>query len=502
VNLAPAHAPAYVARWRRDLHAGWKERTVVRAFGFAALAAAVLAADGAAQRPALSNAVKNFVAFDEPVVALTHVRVIDGTGTPAKDNQTVVIADGRIQSVGPSDRVQPPRGARIVDLPGHTVIPGIIGLHDHMYYSSVAGSMKLMAYSYPRLFLAAGVTTIRTTGSVDSYQELNLRAAIEAGEAVGPEIVVTGPYLQGMGGGLSAMHPLSDAEDARRMVRYWAEEGVTWFKAYTTITRAELGAAIDEAHKHGVKVTAHLCSVGFREAVALGIDNLEHGLQVNTEFMGEKQPDRCPGGQQAAAHYAALDINSPDVQRTIREMVAKKVSMTSTLAVMELSMPDRVPSDPRVLDAVLPQVREALVRWKAGGDAQKDPTQHAALRKAMDFERAFVQAGGLLAAGSDPCCLSAIAGYADQRNFELLVEAGFSAEQAMQIMSANGARVLGIADRVGTIAAGKQADIVVLRGDPTAQPGDIRNVVHVFKRGYGYDAAKLTAAIAGQVGLR
>ena len=79
------------------------------------------------------------------------------------------------------------------------------------------------------------------------------------------------------------MPVLSGPESARRMVRYWAEEGVTWFKAYTQISRAELGAAIDEAHKHGVKVTAHLCSVGFREAIALGIDALEHGMLTNTE---------------------------------------------------------------------------------------------------------------------------------------------------------------------------------------------------------------------------
>ena len=121
------------------------------------------------------------------------------------------------------------------------------------------------------------------------------------------------------------------------------------------------------------------------------------------------------------------------------------------------------------------------------------------LRKAMDFERAFVKAGGLLAAGSDPCCASAIAGYADQRNYELLVEAGFTPEEAIRIMTLNGAKVLGRADRVGSIAPGKQADLVIVRGDPTRQSSDIRNVVTVFRKGLGYDAAKLTASIAGQV---
>src|SRR5207249_11966522 len=183
------------------------------------------------------------------------------TGAPAKAGQTIVITGERITAVGPADRVSVPRDAQVLDLSAHTVIPGIIGLHDHMYYSSAAGgSMKPMLQSYPRLFLAAGVTTIRTTGSVDPYQELNLRRAIDSGLVAGPDIVATGPYVQGPGPGPGAMHPLSGPEDARRMVRYWAEEGITWFKAYTNVTREELGAAIAEAHRLGVKVTAHLCS--------------------------------------------------------------------------------------------------------------------------------------------------------------------------------------------------------------------------------------------------
>jgi imidazolonepropionase-like amidohydrolase len=452
-------------------------------------------------RAQISDAVRPWVMVDGATIALTHVKVIDGTGRPALPDQTVVIADGRIQSIGPSATARPPRGARTVDGTGHSLIPGIIGLHDHMYYSSVGGSMKPMLFSYPRLFLAAGVTTIRTTGSVDPYQELNIRAAINAGEQVGPEIFVTGPYLQGPGGGIGAMHPLDDAEDARRMVKYWSEEGVTWFKAYTTISRAELAAAIDEAHKHGVKVTAHLCSVGFREAVALGIDNLEHGLLVNTEYAADKQPDKCPNTGRGEL-YADLDINSPEVQRTISDMVQHNVAMTSTLAVMELSSADRVPLDPRVLDAVFPDARQALVTWKTRNGEKTDPVQHATLKKAMEFERAFVKAGGLLGAGSDPCCLTAIAGYADQRNYELLVEAGFSPEQAIQIMSANGARVLGINDRVGTIVPGMQADLVLLQGDIVAEPSSIRNVVTVFRKGIGYDPVKLTASIKGLVGIR
>jgi imidazolonepropionase-like amidohydrolase len=456
----------------------------------------------AAQRPTLSNSARAFVAVDAPVIALTHVRLVDGTGTPARDDQTVLITGDKITAVGKAGSVAIPAGARTIDLSGRTVIPGLVGLHDHMYYSSpVTGSMKLMPVSYPRLFLANGVTTIRTTGSVDPYQEMNLKALITSGQIVGPEIVVTGPYLQGSPNLLLAMHPITSPEEARRIVRYWAEEGVPWFKAYTTISRDQLGAAIDEAHKHGVKVTAHLCSVTYREAVALGIDHLEHGLFANTDYSPGKQPDRCPSSGTDSV-YAALDVSSPGVRQTIDEMVKHRVGLTSTLAVYELSAGSRVPEDQRVLDALHPDAAKYVSDFYAKGRTANDSLWRRAMKKGMEFERAFVAAGGLLGAGSDPCCISAIAGYADQRNYELLVEAGFTPEQVVQIMTANGAKVLGFADRLGTIAPGKQADLVVLRGDPTRTPSDIRNVETVYRQGIGYDSAKLVASVTGMVGVK
>lgn len=468
---------------------------------FATLVTAVAHAQDA--RPPIGQNVRPFVSVDASVVALTHVRLVDGSGQPAKDDQTIVIEGARIREVGPAASVKPPAGAHVMDLAGHTIMPGIIGLHDHMYYSSpVGGSMRPMLFSYPRLFLATGVTTIRTTGSVDSYQELNLKAAIGKGEIPGPEIHVTGPYLQGAPGQYpAAMHPLKDPEDARRMVRYWAQEGVTWFKAYTTLTRAELGAAIDEAHKNGIKVTAHLCSVGFREAVELGIDNLEHGLLTNTEFFGGKKLDECPSATPAEM-YDPLDMSSPDVKKTIDLMVKRKVPMTSTLAVMETYTPSRIPDDPRVLAVLHPDASKAVSAWLERARKQGDTLQPASYKKAMQFEKMFYDAGGLLAAGSDPCCLSVTAGYGDHRNFEILVEAGFTPEQAVQVMTSNGAKVLGIEGRTGTIAPGMQADLIVINGDITKTPRDIRNIATVFRQGVGYDSAKLTEAVKGLVGMR
>ena len=468
-------------------------RRILRLLGASVLLAASLGAQGRELAPPL----KPYVTVNEPVVALTNARVVDGTGAPVKDGQTIIIRGEKIAAVGPAASVQVPAGARTIDLAGKTVIPGIIGLHDHMYY----GGMKFMGVSYPRLFLSAGVTTIRTTGSVDAYQELNLKRLSDSSKIVAPTIVVTGPYLQGAGSGFVTMPVLSGPESARRMVRYWAEEGVTWFKAYTQISRAELGAAIEEAHKHGVKVTAHLCSVGFREAIALGIDALEHGMLTNTEWYSGKKPDQCPQAS-TGDMYGALGLDSPDVQRTIQEMVKKKVALTSTLDVFELSSPSRVPVDQRVLDAVYPDIAKQISAYYERGKTATDSVEVAAFKKSMAFERAFVKAGGLLGAGSDPCCLSSIAGYGDQRNYELLNEAGFTPEQAVQIMTSNGAKILGFDKWVGTIAAGMQADLVVIAGDPVRTPADIRNVETVFRKGLGYDSAKLKESIKGLVGLR
>jgi enamidase len=462
------------------------------------LTGAVLPAPALAQQRAPS-AFRDLVAVDAPVVALHRVKLIDGTGAPARTNQTIVIEGDRITAVGPTGDVVIPSGAEVLDLGGHTVIPGLVGLHNHSYYTGGNGRAAQLSFSGSRLYLASGVTTIRTTGARYPYEELNLRHEIEAGEAVGPTMFTTGPYLTGEQGS-TTMTRLEGPEQARRVVRYWAEEGVDWFKAYTWISRAELGAAIDEAHRHGVKVTAHLCSVGYREAVALGIDNLEHGLFANSEYDPSKQPDQCPSGFRD--DYASLNVGGPEVRATFRDMIANDVAMTSTLVVYEISVAGRDPIEERVYDVLAPEiaaeVREIAEARRAGRGAI-DP---AVYRKALEYERAFVAAGGLLAAGVDPTGYGAAPpGFGDQRNYELLLEAGFTAPQVVRIMSANGAKVLGIDDEVGTVEAGKVADLVVIRGDVEAL-GHIRDTRIVFRHGIGWDSPRLIDTVRGLVGIR
>ena len=454
-------------------------------------------------RSDLSDLTREFVSVDAPVIALTNVIVIDGSGGEPRSGQTVVITDDRITAVGPSSEVEVPNGAEVLELSGHTVVPGLVGMHNHSYYTAAGGRAAQLDFSGPRIYPASGLTTIRTTGSRSTYAELNLKQAIASGQIPGPTLIVTGPYLTG-GSGPSTMARPQDPEAARRVVRYWAEEGVTWFKAYTQIGRAELGAAIDEAHKHGVKVTAHLCSVTYREAVALGIDNLEHGLFANTDYAPNKEPDMCPPGFRR--DYYDLDIEGSEVQATFREMIDNNVPMSSTLAVYEMSVPGRPPIDQRALDVLAPEVAEDVLAENQRY-TERDPgdygTSPAVFKKAMEYELAFFRAGGTLGAGVDPTGYgAALPGFGDQRNYELLIEAGFTPGETIQVMSANGAKILGMDDSIGSIEVGKIADLAVIGADLAADPANIKKVVTVFKNGVGFDSAKLIASITGYVGVR
>jgi imidazolonepropionase-like amidohydrolase len=454
-----------------------------------------------AQVPAaLSPDVQQYISVREPVVALTNVRLLDGTGAPVQAGRTIVIEGGRIAAVGAASTVAIPAGARVIDLNGRTVIPGLVGLHNHTYFSYGARSVQ-MSWTGPRLYLAGGVTTIRTAGAQHPYAELNMKRGIEAGRVPGPRVHASGPYMNGEAGPASASPPLTTEEDARRVVAYWAEEGATWLKASGSITRAVLGAAIDEAHKRGIRFTGHLCSVTFREAAALGIDNLEHGLITNSDYVRNKRPDLCPPENMRS--QVDVDIQGEEVRATFRELIAKGVAVTSTLSVYELFVPERARVDPRVLDALAPEAKEAVQQFHRELRAATGFSVPLLLfEKMMQWEREFVRAGGRLAAGVDPWGNGSLPGYGDQRNYELLIEAGFKAEEAVQIMTLNGAKVLREDQLYGSIEPGKLADLVVLRGDLVQSPSVIRDVELVFKDGVGYDPAKLIASVKGQVGIR
>ena len=466
--------------------------------------------------PAPSPELRKLVAVQAPAVALVHVRVVDGTGAAAREDQTLVLRQGRIEAMGPSAGLAPPPDAKVLDLRGRTVLPGLVGMHNHLFYTASVHSDEKgaalppgrlfaeIAYSAPRLYLACGVTTLRTTGSLEPYTDQNVKRLIDEGRMPGPRIELTAPYLEGMEPAVPQLHPLAGPDEAKAFVSYWAGAGFTSFKAYMNISRAELGAAIAEAHRRGLKVTGHLCSVGWREAAALGIDDFEHGpVYTDTEFAAGKQPDACPSGASPREFWLKADLAGPEVQGLIQDLVARQVAVTSTLPVFELGVPGRPPLQQKVLDAMSPESRASYLALRGRIPVSVDGPAERLLRKEMAFELAFVRAGGLLLAGPDPTGMGGVLpGYGDHRELELLVEAGFTPLEAIRIYTRNGAAYLGRLDRIGTLAAGKDADLVVVKGDPSTRIQDIEQVELVFKDGLGYDPAKLIDSVRGHVGIR
>ncbi len=452
-----------------------------------------------AQRAPIGNGIRQFVKVDAPVVAITHVRVIDGTGAPARDDQTVVLRDGSIAAMGPAASVTPPEGAAVIDGTGKSVLPGLVMLHEHLYYPTGPGVYGQLGESFTRLYLAGGVTTMRTGGNTNGIMDFVLKRRIEAGAMPGPSMDATAPYLNGPNTFLQ-MYALEDADDARRQVNYWADMGATSFKAYMQITKAELAAAVDEAHKRGLKVTGHLCSVTYAEAVAAGIDDLEHGFMASTDFVSDKQPDTCPGQAVGQRSIAALDEQDPKFQALVKLLVDHHVALTSTLTVFETFTPGR-PLPPG-LDVLLPELRQQFQQAYDRAANNETSIYRTLFPKGMALERAFARAGGLLVAGTDPTGSGGvIPGYSNQRQLELLVEEGFTPLEAIEIGTLNGAKYLGRDARIGSLAVGKQADLILVAGNPAVTIADVRRVETVFRQGVGFDPAKLIDSVRGKVGL-
>jgi imidazolonepropionase-like amidohydrolase len=441
-----------------------------------------------------------FISVNAPVIALTHIRIIDGTGNPIREDQTIVIDNGRISAIGPTAEITVPASATSLDLSGHTAMPGLVGMHDHLFYATDRGERYVTAEeSFAPLYLAAGVTTIRTAGAMQLTTDQAIKKAVDSGELAGPKIHLSSPYINKVPGKVVNQQKITE------LINEWADQGITSLKIYENINRSELNSIVEVAHKRGLKVTGHVCAAGFVEAALAGIDNLEHGLAVDTEFFSNKKADECPKRSEWLPELMEIDVKSEPVQKMILELVNRRVAITSTLAVFEAFVAEKFQLDPRMKDVL---DDDAFVDCRTELRAKKEDPRWSkvwdvVLKKEMEFEREFVKAGGLLMSGVDPTGWGGVvAGFGDQRGVELLVEAGFTPEEAIRIATLNGATFLGEEARIGTLAVGKQADIMIVRGNPATNIKDVRNVQIVFKDGVGYDPAKLLESIRGLVGVK
>ncbi|HWT06940.1 MAG TPA: amidohydrolase family protein [Xanthomonadales bacterium] len=474
---------------------------------FAVTSAGALAApDGFTPPRTMASIVK----YAQRSIAIVDVRLFDGTGAPVRDHQTVVIEGDRIAAVGATRDVHAPAGATIVDGRGATLMPGMVATHEHLFWfapSAPGPSGRPMPFQFPRLYLAAGVTSARTTGSMSPWTDLATRDGVAKHVRPGPKLDVTSPYISGPDEFYPEMARLRDAAEGRAFVDMWADRGVTSFKLYMHVQPDVARAVAAQAHRRHAKVVAHLCSIGAEEAVAIGVDSLEHGLFVDEDFDPKYRPNVCPDqSSELSPALAKLPIGDPRVTRLVRDMIAHHVALSSTLPVFEAFDIMRYDRDDWKRTAPLLNAVE-----RAAGEAKRDRMRRngasfaaemdGGLKTEMRFEVAFYRAGGLLTGGADPTGLgTTLAGIADQREFELLVEAGLRIPEAVRVMTLNGAVSLGRADSVGTIAAGKSADLLLLDGDLANDVTAIEHPRVVFQDGIGYDAPAIFASLMGSVG--
>jgi imidazolonepropionase-like amidohydrolase len=445
-----------------------------------------------------SPTVKKFIDYDSAIITFIHCRLADVKNLKVVEDQTVIVRNGIITAVADSKSLSAPPGSVVIDLIGKSLLPGFVLLHEHMFYAAYSADftylhVKQLPYTFPKLYLACGATTIRTAGSIEPYSDLNLKRDIDQGKIPGPEMDVTAPYLEGKGSIFPAMHELSGPAEAKAFVDFWASQGCTSFKGYMFINKPTLKAAIDEAHAKGLKVTGHLCAVTYREAAEMGIDQLEHGFFASTDFVPNKKENACPLG---AAPIASAD--SPMVKDLIRFLVDKKVILTSTLAVIYNMTTLDTAIRPEVLAAMAPDTRNMFLNVY---NKMRNPFGNKAMLVEMKLEKMFSDAGGLLTVGTDPTGSGAtLAGYGSQQSIELLTQAGFSPIEAIRIATYNGAKALGLQDKIGSIEVGKTADLLVIDGDFSQNIQNIRKIIWVFKGGVGFNSQKIFSSVNGEVG--
>lgn len=443
----------------------------------------------------------DYLSYPAQDLALTNATVIDGTGKPLRKQQTILISDGKITAIQAATAAIPD-GFTALDLSGHTVLPGLVMMHEHMFYPTGKGNYTEMLFSFPKLYLAGGATTIRTAGTTAPYGDLNLAYAVSAGKTIGPDMDVTAPYLNGPGLPLMKLKALRDANNAKAMMDYWQSEGVNSFKLYMQIRTDEMQTVLDLAHSKKQKVTGHLCSITLGQAADMGIDNLEHGFVTATDFVEEKENDKCPSGKAVRQSLLDLPLDSPKMAKLINKLVDNDVAITSTLTIYETFAKGRPVVHSKALDQLTTEVRGLyLDRWSSiqQGD---DESWTKLFKKEMAWEKQFVDAGGTLLVGTDPTGYGGVvAGWSNLRALELLQEAGFSLEQTVKIATLNGATFLEQQDSIGTIEVGKRANLAIFNSDLSSDNGDVTAIRYSVKDGNIYDSQKIFNSLKGIVGL-
>jgi len=427
----------------------------------------------------------------EPPVAIVNARLVDGTGAPARTGCTVLIRGDRFAAVGPGVAV--PEGATVIDGAGTTLVPGLFDTHGHCF--TVDGKDQYEAY--PLLFLAGGVTTTFSPGEMDPDAAFALRERLATHEQPGARLLSAGPYFEkGRSEGLDWLLGYTDEADAlQRLEKYGPR--MDGLKLQMQVTDAEAKTILAAAHRRGIRVTGHLDSITARRAIELGIDRLEHGLFAMSDF--------SPGDKPWAEKFrglADLDLQSRPVQELIDLIVERRVALSATTTSFEEFTPGYVPVTPDWEKYLSPDQRRIqkgrLLRVQAL-PAERFAWLATAVQKQLEFLKMVHDRGGIVVTGTDPGGKMLIPGFGLHRELALLVRAGFTPLAALRAATQHAATTLGVERDLGTVEAGKIADLVMVTGNPDEDIRAIGATKIVWKAGRQFDPAQLRAAAEGKI---
>ncbi|MGH9753642.1 MAG: amidohydrolase family protein [Blastocatellia bacterium] len=428
----------------------------------------------------------------ERVVALVGVKVIDGAGKPPLTGQTILIRGERIAAVGPKVRI--PNNATVIELAGKTVIPGLIDMHGHMY-ARATPVMRSQFEAYPSLYLAGGVTTVRSPGDFEPEGMIALRERIKRREATGPRIFTAGPYFDHDPSRVAWIKGVKSPEEAITQFKEWKDR-LDWIKFYTRITEPEMRVVLEAARKSGIPTTGHLDSVTATRAIEMGINCLEHGVFAMSELFSE-----LGSGQDRNCILADLNLDSPVVETLIAAIVKNRVAIDPTTVVFQIGHPAFEPVTPdweKYLSAEARE-RQASLRASSAQDPAKAQCLNRAIRTQLRFVKKVYDRGGIIVAGTDPVSPRLIPGYGLHREMKNLIAAGLTPIEAIKAATLNAAITLRRDKDLGSIQPGKLADLVVVGGDPTTHIEDVGKTEIVFQGGVRYDPVALRKLAEGQI---
>jgi imidazolonepropionase-like amidohydrolase len=381
------------------------------------------------------------------LVILEGASLIDGTGSPPRNDSVVVIKDERILTVTDKGSYTTyPKDSEIVNLTGRFLIPGLFDMHAHVAGVLDSSYNQTISENTLKALLDNGITTIRNPGG-PTKESVALRDAVAAGQIKGPQIFTAGRLINGLPFPTRFVETIANTEaEVREEVKRQADADVDYVKLYVGLYPNLVKTAIDEAHNQGIKVIGHLYLTSWTDAANLGIDALTHGVPVSPFLLSEdKREIFIENGRGPFDHFLWLnlvELNSTKVNEMINALVKNKVPVDPTLSIYEAMLKD-------------------------------DPQNQHLWSKVLQLTKILYDHGVTIMSGTDIPNFGLIPGISLHHELELLVKAGINPLNVIKIATSNGAEALGILDDVGTIEAGKQADMIILNANPIT---NIRNI--------------------------